>query len=308
MAIKNTLTPTIDVQIKQKNGTVIKDTIVNVPTEIVKVSTNGIENISGASTPPIGRCIYCGALENLSKEHIVPFGLSGSAVLQKASCPRCSDITSKFEEKVLRGPMVEVRKLLGLQSRSKHKKPSLNTELTLIKDGNEIVLNIPMSEYPIILSFPTFGVPHYISGIAQLGISLNGVIAISFGPRPEEVLQRYNAQKIIIPEKPSEPIAFARMLAKIAYCFAVSNDELSKLNGPCAVLPAILGESDDIGYWVGTLDGPLRTYDSLLHRIAIHADEEKGLLIAEVQLFASSPTPTYGVILGRLRSITNKNL
>lgn len=305
MTIKKTLTTSINVQIKKKDGSLIEDTVTNVPTEIVEMHIDGIEDISGSSALPIGYCIYCGAAENLSREHIIPHGLSGTAVLQKASCPDCSKITGNFELKVLRGPMVEVRKLLGLQSRSKHKKSNSIAELKLVKDGNEIVVQIPMNEHPIILSFPTFGVPHYFTGAADLGITLNGLIAIRFGPSPEEILIRFNAQKVNIPEPPLEPIAFARMLAKIAYCFAVKNNELIKLDGSCFVLPAILGKSDDIGRWVGTLDGPLRTYNGLLHRLAINSDEEKGLLIAEVQLFASSPTPTYGVILGRLQSITN---
>lgn len=299
-------TSSIAARITQKDGSVIEISITDAPTQIVAMPTNEIEDISGTSVLPIGYCIYCGALENLSREHIIAYGLSGTAVLQEASCSRCSVITGEFERKVLRGPMANVRKVLGLQSRSKHKKAHSNAKLTLIKDNNEINVEVPMNEYPLILSFPTFGVPHCLTGATELGINLKGVTAILFGPRPEDVLQRFQAQKINIPEPPSEPIAFARMLAKIAYCFAVKNSELSKLKGSCLVLPAILGQSDDIGRWVGTLDGPIRTYPNLLHRLAIHSDREKGLLTAEVQLFAHSQTPSYGVILGRLKATTNK--
>ena len=44
---------------------------------------------------PVGRCIYCGAFSNaLTKEHIIPFGLAGNAlVLPKASCQTCAAIT-----------------------------------------------------------------------------------------------------------------------------------------------------------------------------------------------------------------------
>lgn len=232
MTIKNTLTTSVDIRVKQKDGSVIEDTVVNVPTEIVQMPIDGIENIGGSSVLPIGYCIYCDAVENLTKEHIIPHGLSGTAVLQKASCPRCSKITGDFERKVLRGPMVEVRKLLCLQSRSNHKKSKLNAELTLVIEGNEVVVQIPMNEYPIILSLPTFGAPNYLTGVKSLGINISGITAISFGPRPEELLQRFNAQKITIPEPTSEPIAFARMLAKIAYCFAIKNNELIKLKVP----------------------------------------------------------------------------
>ena len=35
---------------------------------------------------------------------------------------------------------------------------------------------------------------------------------------------------------------------------------------------------------------------------AVHEDGERGLLIAEVQLFADSQTPSYEVILGKLKA------
>jgi hypothetical protein len=34
----------------------------------------------------------------------------------------------------------------------------------------------------------------------------------------------------------------------------------------------------------------------------VHTDEEKGMLIGEVQLFSDSKTSCYGVILGKLKS------
>jgi hypothetical protein len=46
---------------------------------------------------PIRHCIYCGAYsKHLSKEHIIPFGLTeDSLILPKASCLSCRDITRK---------------------------------------------------------------------------------------------------------------------------------------------------------------------------------------------------------------------
>jgi hypothetical protein len=45
---------------------------------------------------PIGHCIYCGGTSGLSREHILPFGLSGTAELPEASCERCRKITGQF--------------------------------------------------------------------------------------------------------------------------------------------------------------------------------------------------------------------
>lgn len=290
------------VQLKRKDGSITEDTFVEVPTEVVTMSSEGHSDIGGSSCPPVGYCIYCGARDGLTKEHIIPYGLSGTAVLPAASCPRCSTITGKFEGKVLRGPMVNVRKYLKLQSRSKHESAPADTELALLKDGNPLVERVPMEESPIILTFPMFAIPHCFTGVEEMGITLKGVVSILFGPHPKEVIRRFGAQTIEIQDPPSEPVEFARMLAKIAYCYAVKTDTLNKLDGPCLVLPAILGQNNDIGHWVGTLNGPLRTYPGLLHRLVIHQDQEKGFLIAEVQLFAHSQTPSYCVVLGRLRS------
>ena len=91
------------------------------------------------------------------------------------------------------------------------------------------------------------------------------------------------------------------MIAKIAYAMAVSNKEAEQLDGPALVLPAIRGQADDIGQWVGTLSDPIRKYPGLLHRMAIAQDKERGLLLGEVQLFADSETPSYGVVIGRLK-------
>ena len=76
---------------------------------------------------------------------------------------------------------------------------------------------------------------------------------------------------------------------------------LHRLEGPSSVIPSILGKVDDIGRWVGTPTDPIRRYPGLLHRIFIREDRERRLLLAEVQLFSNSETPSYGVILGHLK-------
>ncbi len=38
----------------------------------------------------VGSCIYCGSTDNLSNEHIIPYGLGGNLELPKSSCSRCA--------------------------------------------------------------------------------------------------------------------------------------------------------------------------------------------------------------------------
>ncbi len=98
------------------------------------------------------------------------------------------------------------------------------------------------------------------------------------------------------------PTPFAKMVAKIAYCVAWAEGVLAQVeDDEVAVLPAIRGDRDDIGRWVGTFQGEFTKADRMLHRVAFHENHDLKLLIGEVQLFAQSGTPSYEVILGGLR-------
>lgn len=248
----------------------------------------------------IGRCIYCGNTENLQMEHILPFGLSGSAILPKSTCNRCAKITGYVEQKVLRGPMWAVRVYRELKSRTRHQDAPKHFPLKFIKNGAEQVIQLPIEEFPILLHFPIFCPPAYLNPEGyEKGILVSGVATVSFGPRPEEVGKRLGVETLRI-NQAQEPVAFARMIAKIAYAWAAAENKLDFIRGTPFVLPAILGEADDIGRWVGTLTDPIVKYEGLLHRILIHEDYERHILVGEVHLFSDSETPRYGVILGEI--------
>lgn len=260
-----------------------------------------MKQLNNVTYKPVGRCIYCGVTADLRKEHILPFGLSGTAVLPESTCGRCAQITGRVEQVVLRGPMWAVRVFRDLKSRTKHRNAPKTYPLTILQGDHEEIVELPVEEYPILLHFPLFSLPALLDPKGYVnGIRVTGVATISFGPRPEDVLKRLGATMIQLSQK-QEPVAFARMLAKIAYAMAAAEDQLSLIKDCAPVLSAILGKSDDIGRWVGILHQPSRTDDGILHRVTIYQDEEKGLLIGEVQLFSDSQTSSYGIILGNLR-------
>jgi hypothetical protein len=259
------------------------------------------KRLNNVTYKPIGRCIYCGATTDLRREHILPFGLSGTALLPESTCGRCAKITGRVEQTVLRGPMWAVRVFRDLKSRTKHKDAPKTYPLTVVRGDHEEVVHLAVEEYPILLHFPLFSSPALLEPEGYVsGIRVTGVATVSFGPRPEDVIKRLGVTTIRVSQT-QEPVAFARMLAKIAYAMAAAEDQLGLIEGDATVLPAILGEADDIGRWVGTLSQPFRAYSGLLHRVLVHQNDEKGLLIGEVQLFSDSQAPSYGVILGRLR-------
>ena len=97
-----------------------------------------------------------------------------------------------------------------------------------------------------------------------------------------------------------EPVgAFARMLAKIAYGFAVVavGCDLTKIE-QVHVLPAILGQSTDVGRWVGGSGGDEPSAVSDLHYVslALNGDE----IVVRVRLFARYNAPEYLVAVGRM--------
>jgi len=260
-----------------------------------------IDDFNKKIYPPLGRCMYCGSSNELSNEHIIPYGLSGKTVLPKSACPSCATITGQFEQKVLRGPMRNVRILRKLRSRTKYKDAPKKYELKVGKGNKEKIVYLPINEYPILLFFPRYSIPAFFNPKEyKKGINMIGSDTISFGPRPEEVGKKLGVDRLIITHE-YFPHAFARMIAKIAYSFAVAEKTIELIKGTSFPVEAILGKKDDIGKWVGTLTDPPREYKGLLHRISLNKDKERGILIGEVQLFSDSSAPSYGVILGKLK-------
>lgn len=257
--------------------------------------------LDGMVYKPVGHCIYCGATENLAKEHILPFGLSGSAILPKSSCRSCASITGSVEQDILRGSFWPVRVFRDLKSRSKHKDAPTHVPVSVVRNGEHEVVLLNIDEAPILLPFPLFAPPSHLSHAEPTtGISVLGLVTIRFGVDLETTGRTLDASEISITVE-QKPCAFARMIAKIGYAFAYAEGAIADLEGEPYILPAILGEHDEIGRWVGTLTKPLEAFPTLLHRVLIHRDSEEGLLFAEVQLFSDSQTPSYGVVLGKLK-------
>jgi len=267
-----------------------------------------ITDLEKANYPLVGSCIYCGATEDLEREHIVPHGLypggaQGAAVLRKASCREHAKITSQFEQEVLRSMFGLVRVQTGMKSRSKHAKAPSSVSVTLTgKDGEQHV-DLARDGAPVLVTFPIFAPPGFLSpGSYAGGLTVTGAATYSFGRDPQEVARDQAADGIRVTQSPFKPAALARMVGKIAYCHAWAEGALDRIEGKeAAVLPAIRGERDDIGRWVGTFQGPLSKFERMLHRVVLHEDTDRKLLFGQVQLFAYAGTPRYGVILGRLK-------
>jgi hypothetical protein len=255
-----------------------------------------MKTLDNISYPPVERCIYCGNQDDLRKEHILPYGLGGTAILPKATCACCAKITGAIEQKVLRGPMWALRVYRRLQSRRKHRQAPMQYPLVVEVHGQEQQISLPLEEYPILLNFPVFDLPgFYRPNAYSKGIDIKGIYTLSFGKTPQQVAEEFGAERIKIVES-SEPVAFAQMIAKIAYAWAVAERRITLDKGFPPVVKAILGITQDIGRWVGTIAEPISKYEGHLHRILVHEDPENRMLIGEVHLFSDSESPRYGVL------------
>ena len=152
-----------------------------------------------------------------------------------------------------------VRVYRGIQSRKNHESAPENYPLKVEINNNITTIEVPINDCPILVPFPVFSVPAYLTDKeATKGITLEGYLTISFGIKPDEAMKKYGAQRIIIEPLGDKPTDFARMIAKIAFSMAVATGAFEDSDySKSFVLPAILGEKDDIGQWVDTITEPI---------------------------------------------------
>ena len=249
---------------------------------------------------PVGVCIYCGSTEQLTDEHIVPYGLNGDLTLPQASCTTCNRITSLFEQKVLRGPMSEARIVGKLKTRNKKERPT-SIRLNLIRADESVEqLDIPaddaMAFLPMLIlteaSFP-YGHP------ACSGIQIKALETLKFGRDVAELLVDKNAVGISGRTR-IHPQVFGQLLAKIAYSYHVG----VKGRFPMSESPALAllkGEVKDISNWIGSTFLPVSPASSTgLHRLAtktVVKSDGSSVELVLIQLFANAGTCTYEVVV-----------
>lgn len=253
----------------------------------------------------VGSCIY--RLPNepahelpLREEHVVPLGLlpQGHAgwKLLHASCRPCEKITSAFEEAVLRRLWKAGRTGLGLRTRRKSEVPKA-FPLLVERDEELREVLLPASETPVILQLPEYALPAYLDARPYTrGIDVNGVVTFQVaGPSAQSVGRKLGAKTLQFGALFGRGHPFERLLAKIAYCFAVAPLGLSGIE-QAYVLPAILDRSDDIGRWLGC-DGQDLLPTERLHQLALAIND--GVILCRIRLFARFKAPEYVVIVGR---------
>ena len=254
--------------------------------------------------PPVGKCIYCqrdGV--PLSDEHIIPYGLNGDFILPKASCRTCADVTSGIERELLRGEMRQVRAALSFRSRRPSQIPK-TFPLDVTRGGVEKTIDAQIADHPIILPLPLYKPPAALNAYDYTkGIAFTGFQALTFGPSAEQLLKRHVAEHASVTIRLDQNL-FARLLAKIAYSFAVAHLGIDRVPN-AFVLPTIFGDMSQTGKWIGSSDKVLPAEaPDVQHAIRMQTFEGPDdhrfqlLQIVTLKLFANCPSPGYVITVG----------
>ena len=246
----------------------------------------------------IGKCIYCGETEKpLQTEHIIPYGLNGPWELLEASCDKCAAITSAFESTVLKKSLIVPRVALDFPTRRKDQRPK-KFNFAITRNGRQEVLKVPMHEHFAVIILPISEFPAYLDGHPyEKGVNLIGAIEIQVGgPSIKELIKRYGTKKLSITVT-WHGNCFERMLAKIAYGFSVAYLGMENIE-EVYILPAILGQKDDVGRWVGTAKDIHLEIGKFLHHVELAIINEE--IIARIKLFALYNVPEYLVVVGKV--------
>jgi len=256
----------------------------------------------------INQCIYCGSIESLSDEHVLPYGLAGEILLKQASCASCAKETGRLEQRLLRGHWWPYRQFLGLKSRtSKEPVPDLTVTVERL-DGSKISAQIPMAKQSIAMVFE-LDPPSILEGKQRLEIPYaRNVYMKPLASSPSVVRIDGKLHHLTPFEKLTIPVNFdagelCRFLAKVAHGYAISRrgmDACYKYFLP----PIILGEVAGAMTYVGGTKNPI--IGSLLPGTKIHAlmDRVNGqYLTVYIQLFrdGGDPPPIYEVVVGEIK-------
>ena len=152
------------------------------------------------------------------------------------------------------------------------------------------------SEYPALAVFPRFALPACLDKRAYTkGIDVVEPVLVQLGgPSIKATLQRYGAKTVRHSERHDFDF-YPRCILKIAYGFAVATLGLEGIS-EAAVLPAIVGQRDDSGMWLGC-DGIRKLAGSSLHEHSVAVDEQ---IIVRIALFSPvKDIPEYVAVIGQ---------
>jgi hypothetical protein len=252
---------------------------------------------------PIRKCIHGDEhpTDKLSKEHVLPLGLSGGVILTKASCAACRKTTSAFERICLRQTFGLVRAHRNMPTRRPDERPT-HGKLFVHDGGKEKVREVPLSEHPNVLALPEFSaIPAYITGNLTPPF-----IAMRVYGDVDEIQRRaaLHAEATIFVGGKFDMDAFVRLLAKIGHGMMWASYKTENIRP--LLLPIILdGQTANAWHLIGAGFRPIPKFSpdmgagaNFVRCGTVEIPNYGVYIITTIQLFAEWGAPSYSVICG----------
>ncbi len=168
------------------------------------------------------------------------------------------------------------------------------------KDGEIKTIQASLQDQWKVIQLPIFPPPAHIDGRAYTsGIECTSRDQFELSEKGEQIAKRHGANRVLLHSYPAT--IFARFIAKMAYGYAVERYTLNAFE-EVYIVSAILGETDDIGHWVGWSDRrefPVRQCNVSVGFKMISGNE----LIVKLKMFPRFDGAEYVVVIGRVKKI-----
>ena len=232
--------------------------------------------------------------KELTEEHIVPLALSGTLRFKNATCEPCRKISNeRYENPALQADFLAPRILLELKRR--HKKTGKRLPVCAFGDSTRSSLEtfqlaLTKDEYPKRFDWIVLPPPGRLVGVSRGGeiqeLRIQSIaVGIATGREPESATTRTL----------HDHTAFGLTIAKIAYCFAVAELGLERID-LSDLRALLLGQRSDLYNFVGSWQDARRLRLGFLHWLSI--SRIGGLYVARVHQFASFGCIPRQVVLG----------
>ena len=266
-------------------------------------SSERIPSIIGCmESRDIGICIYCGSMDNLTREHIIPKSFGGTRTLLRASCDKCARKTSRFETFLLKRPpsghtgmLYDLRVIAGMPSRKGSTKDVKLRQISENIETNELIEElVDPDTYVGSVMFPIFPEPDCITGaVHPRGLDAEGLEWMQYVSNAEKAKKGYRYGTTFR----SREGDFPRLLAKIAYGLAVFELGYERVrHSPLRAV--ILDNSPDQAKWIGC--DPTNTMTADGKSVwAAEIGSYKGRLSAKIKFLPefADETPEYIVVV-----------
>jgi hypothetical protein len=213
-----------------------------------------------------GRCIYCltdmtgWKDEDKTDEHIIARALNGGLIIRHGACKACAKLSNdEYENTALNTDLLVPKRILELRkSRRRGRKQLPPKPLPPLALGNQTMnpnvdifdITAQKEQYPQTFALIGFPPPGLLSGIDRgSGITEMRVQLFNLGPKKETLNN-------VTTRTPFVNGPFAKMLAKIGYCYAVAERNIDGFDGD-AIRDLLAGRRGDVYNFVGNVETPI---------------------------------------------------